>query len=218
MTDPTAGTALSPKRRGNLCPLPQCGGDTAENPGPGRCLCWRGLGTMRDVDCCLSAASVPICRGALKSHVGPRRHGESLPYRAQGVEAVPEEPVERFPCRGETLTTKRLQEMLDTGKPPQEMPDTDELPTVVLPVVPSRVPSPETRKDPSGVNLPPWLGKWGTSPEKGSPIAVPLLPPTPPTPAEKPSQSVPQRSRVTHDWQKEVTLKVGPIVPQILIL
>lgn len=160
---------------------------------------------MREMDCCLSSAFVPVCRDPLTSHVGPRCRGERPPYRVQGDEAVPEEPVEKFPCRGETLTTKRLQEMLDLGKPPQEIRDTDELPTVVLPVVPSRVPSLETRKDPSGIRLPPWLGKWGTSPEQGSTTAVPVLPSTPPTPAEKPSQSVPQQSRVTHDGQKEVT-------------
>ncbi|RMC16546.1 hypothetical protein DUI87_06483 [Hirundo rustica rustica] len=71
-------------------------------------------------------------------------------------------------------------------------------------VVPSRVPSPETGKDLSGIKLPPWLGNGGTSPEKESPATVPALPPTPPTPAEKPSQSVPQWSRVTHNWQKEI--------------
>lgn len=119
---------------------------------------------------------------------------------------MPEVPEDRLPCRGETLTAKRLQEMLHVANRPQEISDTDELPTVAVPAVPSRVPSPETGKDPSGIKLPPWLGKWGTSPEKDSPTAVPALPATPPTPAEKPSQSsMPQQSRVTHDWQKEVT-------------
>ncbi|KAM7023679.1 sperm-associated antigen 8 [Acridotheres tristis] len=143
--------------------------------------------------------------GALTSHVGPRRHGERPQCRVQGDEPLPELALVRLPCRGETLstTTKRLQEMSDIAKPPQEI-DTDELPTVALPVVPSREPSPETGKDPSRIKLPPWLGKWGTSPEKDSPTALPVLPPTPPTPAEKPSQSVPHRSRVNQDWQKEV--------------
>ncbi|XP_039946683.1 uncharacterized protein LOC120765663 isoform X2 [Hirundo rustica] len=143
-------------------------------------------------------------RGTLTSHVDPRCHGERPPCKVQGHEPMPEVPVARLPCRGETLTAKRLQEMSDTVKPLQEMSDTDELSTVSLPVVPSRVPSPETGKDLSGIKLPPWLGKWGTSPEKESPATVPALPPTPPTPAEKPSQSVPQWSRVTHNWQKEI--------------
>ncbi|XP_015471020.1 sperm-associated antigen 8 isoform X1 [Parus major] len=144
--------------------------------------------------------------GTLTSRVGPRCHGERPPCRLQGDKPLPEVSVERLPCRGETLTStaKRLQEMLDTAKPPQEIPDTDELPTMALPVVPSRVPSPETGKDPSEIKLPPWLGKWGTSPDKDSPTTVPALPPTPPVPAEKPSQSVPQQSRVSHDWQKEI--------------
>ncbi|CAN8219880.1 unnamed protein product [Coccothraustes coccothraustes] len=144
--------------------------------------------------------------GSLRSHVGPRCHGERPPFRVQGDEPLPEVPLERLSCCGEklTTTTKRLQEMSEIVKPPQEVADTDELPTVALPVVPSRVPSPETGKDLSGIKLPPWLGKWGTSPEEKSPTTLPALPPTPPMPAEKPSQSVPQRSRVTHDWQKEV--------------
>lgn len=120
---------------------------------------------------------------------------------------MPEVPVQKLPCHSETLTTtaKRLQEMSGIAELPQETSDTDELPPEALPVLPSTVPSPETGKDPSGINLPPWLGKWGTRPEKESPTAVPVLPPTPPTPAEKPSQSVPQQSRVSRDWQKEVT-------------
>ncbi|XP_063278314.1 uncharacterized protein LOC134563862 isoform X2 [Prinia subflava] len=144
--------------------------------------------------------------GALASRVGPRCHGERPPCGVQVDEPMPEVPLEGVPCHGETLTAtaKRLQEMSDIAKPLQEILDTDELPTVVSPVVPSRVPSPQTGKDPSGIKLPPWLGKWGTSPEKDSRSAAPVLPPTQPTPAEKPSQSVPQRSRVTHDWQKEI--------------
>ncbi|XP_068032291.1 uncharacterized protein [Anomalospiza imberbis] len=144
--------------------------------------------------------------GPLRSRVGPRCHGERPPFRVQGDEPLPEVPVKRLPCRGDplTTTTKRLQEMSDTAKPPQEIADTDELPTVALPLVPSRVPSPETGKDRSGIKLPPWLGKWGTSPKEESPPTVPALPPTPPMPAEKPSQLVPQRGRMIHDWQKEV--------------
>ncbi|XP_059729816.1 sperm-associated antigen 8 isoform X3 [Haemorhous mexicanus] len=144
--------------------------------------------------------------GALKSHAGPRCHGERPPFRVQGDEPLPEVPVERLSCCGETFTTttKRLQEMTEIAKPPQEIADTDELPTVALPVVPSRVPSPETGKDPSGIKLPPWLGKWGTSPEEESPTTLPALPSTPPTLTEKPSQLVPQQSHMTHDWQKEV--------------
>lgn len=161
---------------------------------------------MGDAARCLFSGSVPISRGALTSRVGPTCHAERPPWRVQGDEPMPEVPEERLPCRGETLTAKRLQEMLHVANRPQEISDTDELPTVAVPAVPSRVPSPETGKDPSGIKLPPWLGKWGTSPEKDSPTAVPALPATPPTPAEKPSQSsMPQQSRVTHDWQKEVT-------------
>ncbi|XP_071281734.1 sperm-associated antigen 8 isoform X2 [Agelaius tricolor] len=142
---------------------------------------------------------------ALRSHVGPRCHGERPPVRVQGNEPLPEE---RLPCGGETLTTttKRLREMSEIAEPPQEIADTDELPTVPLPVVPSRVPSPEIRKNPSEIKLPPWLGKWGTGSEEKSPTTLPALPPAPPTPAEKPCQAVPQRSRVTHDWQKEVVV------------
>nr|XP_030113939.3 sperm-associated antigen 8 isoform X1 [Taeniopygia guttata] len=144
--------------------------------------------------------------GALRSHVGPRCHGKRPPFRVQGDEPLPEVPVERLPCGGDSLTTttKRLQQMSDVAKPPQETADTDELPTVALPVVPSRVPSPETGQDPSGIKLSPWLGKWGTSPEEESLTTVLALPPTPPTPAEKPSQPVPKRSCVTRDWPKEV--------------
>ncbi|XP_056369513.1 sperm-associated antigen 8 isoform X2 [Oenanthe melanoleuca] len=146
---------------------------------------------------------------ALTSRVGPRCHGETPQGRVQG------DGPEGLPCRGETptATTKRLQEMSATDKPPQEISDTDELPAVALPVVPDREPSPETQKGPSRIKLPPWLGKWGTSPEKDSSTAVPALPPTPPTPAEKPSQSVPQRSRVTRDWQKEII--VDPLDSQL---
>ncbi|OWK58755.1 hypothetical protein RLOC_00015118 [Lonchura striata] len=135
--------------------------------------------------------------------MGSRCHGERPPFGVQGDEPLPEVPVERLPCGGDllTTTTKRLQEMSDIAKPPQEMADTDELPTVALPDVPSRVSSPETGQDPSGIKLSPWLGKWGTSPEEESSTTVLALPPTP---AEKPSQSVPKRSRVTCDWQKEV--------------
>nr|XP_021410334.1 sperm-associated antigen 8 [Lonchura striata domestica] len=158
---------------------------------------------MADAPRCLSSESAPTCRGALRSHVGPRCHGERPPFGVQGDEPLPEVPVERLPCGGDllTTTTKRLQEMSDIAKPPQEMADTDELPTVALPDVPSRVSSPETGQDPSGIKLSPWLGKWGTSPEEESSTTVLALPPTP---AEKPSQSVPKRSRVTCDWQKEV--------------
>ncbi|XP_032941956.1 sperm-associated antigen 8 isoform X2 [Catharus ustulatus] len=143
-------------------------------------------------------------RSALTSYVGPKCHEERPPCRVQGDR--PEVPVERLSCGGEALstTTKRLHEMSAIATPPEEISDTDELPTVALPVVPNREPSPESGKDPSRIKLPPWLGKWGTSPEKDSPTAVPALPPSPPTPAEKPSQSVPQRSRVTRDWQKEI--------------
>ncbi|XP_031952713.1 sperm-associated antigen 8 [Corvus moneduloides] len=143
--------------------------------------------------------------GTLTSHVAPRWHGDRPPCRVRGYQPVPEVPVERLPCHSETLTTtaRRVQEMSGTAEPPQDVSDTDELPTEALPVLPSTVPSPETGKDPSGIKLPPWLGKWGTRPEKESTTAVPGLPPTPPTPAEKPSQSVPQQSCVSCDWQKE---------------
>ncbi|XP_036259181.1 sperm-associated antigen 8 isoform X2 [Molothrus ater] len=206
MTGPAAGTAFLPQKERN--PLSQCGGDTAEDPGSGRGLCWWGLGTrlaMADAPRCLSSGSIPVCRDALRSHVGPRCHGERPPVRVQGNEPLPEE---RLPCCGETLTTttKRLREMSEIAEPPQEIADTDELPTVPLPVVPSRVPSPEIRKNPSEIKLPPWLGKWGTGSEEKSPTTLPALAPAPPTPAEKPSQAVPQRSRVTHDWQKEVVV------------
>ncbi|XP_058682208.1 WAS/WASL-interacting protein family member 3-like isoform X1 [Poecile atricapillus] len=188
-----------PKGEESLVPCPSVQGTWGQDA-----AC--GAETMGNALRCLSSGSVPTCRTALTSRVGPRCHGERPPCRVQGDKPLPEVPVERLPCRGETLTTtaKRLQEMLDTTKPPQEIPDTDELPTVALPVVPSRVPSPETGKDPSEIKLPPWLGKWGTSPDKDSPTTVPALPPTPPVPAEKPSQSVPQRRCVSHDWQKEI--------------
>ncbi|XP_039565844.1 sperm-associated antigen 8 isoform X2 [Passer montanus] len=142
--------------------------------------------------------------GALRSRVGPGRRGERPPFRVQRDE--PGVPVERLPCCGDSLTatTKRLQETSGTARPPQEAAGTDEPPAVALPAVPSRVPSPETGRDPSGIKLPPWLGKWGASPEEEPPATMPALPPIPPPPAEKPSQSVPWRSRVTRDWQKEV--------------
>lgn len=197
MTDPAAGTASVPQTERN--PLPQRGGDIAEEPGSGP----SPRLAIGHVPRCLCSGSVPTCRGVLPSRVGPRCYGDRPPVRARGDEAVPEVAVERLPCRGETLTStaKRLQEMSDTGKPPSEI--SDELPTEALPVVPSREPSPDTEKDLSRVKLPPWLGKWGTSPEKESPSTLPPLPPTPPTPPEKPSQ--PQQRRVTQDWQKEVT-------------
>nr|XP_014129302.1 sperm-associated antigen 8 isoform X1 [Zonotrichia albicollis] len=153
--------------------------------------------------------------GALSSHVGPRGHEERPPLWVQGEEPLPEE---RLPYSGETLatTTKRLREMSEIAEPPwemseiaeppQEIADTDELPTVPLSAVPSKVPSREIRRNPSEIKLPPWLGKWGTGSEEKSSATLPALPPTPSTPAEKPSQAVPQRSCVTHDWQKEVVV------------
>lgn len=209
VTDPAAGTASVPQKERNpsLVPCPSVE-VTLQRARSGCCLCRWGLGTwlaMGAVPRCFSSASVPRCRSALTSYMGPKCHEERPPCRVQGDR--PEVPVERLSCGGEALstTTKRLHEMSAIATPPQEISDTDELPTVALPVVPNREPSPESGKDPSRIKLPPWLGKWGTSPEKDSPTAVPALPPSPPTPAEKPSQSVPQRSHVTRDWQKEVT-------------
>ncbi|KAJ7417770.1 hypothetical protein WISP_62992 [Willisornis vidua] len=118
--------------------------------------------------------------------------------KVQADVLLPKVPMEKLPCHREplTATAKMLQEMSDIAKMPQEM--TTELPAEALPPVPSPVPAPEMGQDPSEIKLPPWLGKWGTCPDK-----VPVEPPSMPMPAEQPSQPVPRRSRRICSWLGE---------------
>ncbi|XP_057225525.1 sperm-associated antigen 8 [Malurus melanocephalus] len=143
----------------------------------------------------------PPLGGLPRSHGSPTHPWERPLYRVRLDERVPEVPIVRLPCRTETLTTtaKRLREMSGTAELPQETSDTDDLPTETQPAEPSTEPSPETGKDTSETDkLPPWLGMWGTGAEK-SPIELPVLPPIPPPPEEKP-----RRSRLTRNWQEEI--------------
>ncbi|XP_014807945.1 PREDICTED: sperm-associated antigen 8 [Calidris pugnax] len=119
---------------------------------------------------------------------------------------LPEVLVEKPPCQRETLTatTELPLEMSAMDAVPQEVPlATAELPTEVLPAVPSVVPPAEAGKDPGGIELPPCAGKSGTCPGEEPPMAVPVLPASLETTVEQPLRSVPRGTCLMHNWQEE---------------